>query len=212
MSEITTWVLIIAAYPFIAAWLVGLRRGYQINELEEQLVFLREKVKQLSPAPLETPAPRPADIAVSTVPTDDVEQAPPAVLPDSAHAQVQGVGAASASASASASVDDAQTIHRSPQAKRGTPRRGRSRGSPIQREEITPPLDPDASTKAVSPPPRWLVAAKTWLMTGNLVAKLGLVILFIGIAFLLKYVAATITIPIELRLAALVLPDMGLLG
>jgi hypothetical protein len=31
MSEITTWVLIIAAYPFIAAWLVGLRRGYQIN-------------------------------------------------------------------------------------------------------------------------------------------------------------------------------------
>jgi uncharacterized membrane protein len=212
MSEITTWVLIIAAYPFIAAWLVGLRRGYQINELEEQLVFLREKVQQLSPAPLETPAPRPADIAVSTVPTDDVEQAPPAVLPGSAHAQVQGVGAASASASASASVDDAQTIHRSPQAKRGTPRRGRSRGSPIQREEITPPLDPDASTKAVSPPPRWLVAAKTWLMTGNLVAKLGLVILFIGIAFLLKYVAATITIPIELRLAALVLADMGLLG
>jgi len=212
MREITTWVLIIAAYPFIAAWLVGLRRGYQINELEEQLVLLREKVQQLSPAPLETKAPRPADMAVSTVPKDDVEQVPPAVLPDSAHAQVQGVDAASASASASASVDDAQTIHRSPQAKRGTPRRGRSRGSPIQHEAITPPLDPDASTKAVSPSPRWLVAVKTWLMTGNLVAKLGLVILLIGIAFLLKYVAAAITIPIELRLAALVLADMGLLG
>jgi hypothetical protein len=123
MREITTWVLIIAAYPFIAAWLVGLRRGYQINELEEQLVLLREKVKQLSPAPLETPAPRPADMAVSTVPKDNVEQVPPAVLPDSAHAQVQAVDGASAS------VDDAQTIHRSPQAKRGTPRRGRSRGS-----------------------------------------------------------------------------------
>jgi uncharacterized membrane protein len=126
---------------------------------------------------------------------------------------------------ASASADHAQTIDRSPQAKRGTPRRSRSSGSPIQREAIKPPLDPDASTKAVSPPqdpdtstnavsppPRWLVALKTWLMTGNLVAKLGLVILFIGIAFLLKYVAATITIPIELRLAALVLADMGLLG
>jgi uncharacterized membrane protein len=210
MSEITTWVLIIAAYPFIAAWLVGLRRGYQINELEEQLVLLREKVQQLSPAPLETPAPRPADMVVSIVPKDDVEQVPPAVLPDSAHAQVQGVDAASASASTSA--DDAQTIHRSPQAKRGTPRRGRSRGSPIQREAITPPLDPDTSSKAVSPPPRWLVAVRTWLMTGNLVAKLGLVILFIGIAFLLKYVAATITIPIELRLAAVVLADLALLG
>jgi uncharacterized membrane protein len=216
MREITTWVLIIAAYPFIAAWLVGLRRGYQINELEEQLVLLREKVQQLSPAPLETPTPRPADMAVSTVPKDDVEQVSSAVLPDSAHAQVQGVdgtsASASASASTSASVDDAQTIHRSPQAKRGTPRRGRSRGSPIQHEAITPPLDPDASSKAVSQPPRWLVAVKTWLMTGNLVAKLGLVILFIGIAFLLKYVAATITIPIELRLGAVVLVDLGLLG
>ena len=70
MSEITTWVLIIAAYPFIAAWLVGLRRGYQINELEEQLVLLREKVKQLSPAPLETPAPPHADMTVSTAPRD----------------------------------------------------------------------------------------------------------------------------------------------
>jgi uncharacterized membrane protein len=188
----------------------GCDAAYQINELEEQLVLLREKVQQLSPAPLETPTPRPADMAVSTVPKDDVEQVSSAVLPDSAHAQVQGVDGTSASASAS--VDDAQTIHRSPQAKRGTPRRGRSRGSPIQHEAITPPLDPDASSKAVSQPPRWLVAVKTWLMTGNLVAKLGLVILFIGIAFLLKYVAATITIPIELRLGAVVLVDLGLLG
>jgi len=135
MSEITTWVLIIAAYPFIAAWLVGLRRGYQISELEEQLVLLREKVQQLFPAPLETPAPRPADAAASTVPTDDVEQAPPDVLPDSALAQVQEVHAASDSAG------DAQTLHLSPQAKRATPRRGRSRGSPIQRDTITPPLN-----------------------------------------------------------------------
>lgn len=59
---------------------------------------------------------------------------------------------------------------------------------------------------------RWLIIAKTWLLTGNLVAKLGLVILFIGIGFLLKYVAATFTIPIEVRLAAVVLADFGLLA
>jgi uncharacterized membrane protein len=58
---------------------------------------------------------------------------------------------------------------------------------------------------------RWLATTKTWLLTGNLVAKLGLVILFIGVAFLLKYVAATITIPIELRLAGVVAADLGLL-
>lgn len=62
------------------------------------------------------------------------------------------------------------------------------------------------------PPPRWLIAARNWLLTGNLVAKLGLVILFIGIGFLLKYVAVTFTIPIELRLAAVVLADIGLLA
>ena len=61
-------------------------------------------------------------------------------------------------------------------------------------------------------PPRWLIAAKTWLLTGNLVAKLGLVILFIGIGFLLKYAAANLTISIELRLAAVVLADFGLLA
>lgn len=218
MRDITIWILIIAAYPFIAAWLVGLRCGYQISALEEQLVLLREKVKQLSPAPLETPAPRPADMAVSTVPKDDVEQVPPAVLPDSVHAKVQGVDAASTTASASATAKpdpgvsghNNQTAHRFLQAKRGASRR--IHGSGPQDDAITPPLDPDASSKAVSPPPRWLIAVKTWLMTGNLVAKLGLVILFIGIAFLLKYVAATITIPMELRLAAVVLADLGLLG
>lgn len=59
---------------------------------------------------------------------------------------------------------------------------------------------------------KWLATAKIWLLTGNLVAKLGLVILFIGVAFLLKYVAATITIPIELRLAGVVAADLGLLA
>lgn len=64
----------------------------------------------------------------------------------------------------------------------------------------------------LEPSPRWLVAAKTWLLTGNQVAKLGLVILFIGIGFLLNYAAATFTIPIEMRLAAVVLADFGLLA
>lgn len=56
------------------------------------------------------------------------------------------------------------------------------------------------------------MAARDWLFTGNLVAKLGLVILFIGVGFLLKYVAATVVVPIELRLAGVVLADLGLLA
>jgi uncharacterized membrane protein len=59
---------------------------------------------------------------------------------------------------------------------------------------------------------RSLLAARNWLLTGNLVAKLGLVILFIGVAFLLKYVATTFDIPIELRLAGVALAILPLLG
>ena len=61
-------------------------------------------------------------------------------------------------------------------------------------------------------PPAWLVAAKAWLFTGNLVAKFGLLILFIGVGFLLKYAAERGMIPIELRLAGVVLGDLTLLG
>ncbi|WP_426192148.1 DUF2339 domain-containing protein [Massilia sp. DWR3-1-1] len=63
-----------------------------------------------------------------------------------------------------------------------------------------------------SPPPAWLLAARRWLFTGNLVAKFGLLILFIGVSFLLKYAAEQGLIPIELRLAGVVLADLALLG
>lgn len=64
---------------------------------------------------------------------------------------------------------------------------------------------------APAEPPAWIKAVKNWLFTGNLVAKMGLLILFIGVSFLLKYVAAEFTLPIELRLAGIVLADIGLL-
>lgn len=73
-----------------------------------------------------------------------------------------------------------------------------------------PPAEP-APPRAPAPPPKWLVAAKSWLFGGNLVAKLGLLILFIGVSFLLKYTAARVTLPIEFRLAGIVLADLALL-
>ena len=73
----------------------------------------------------------------------------------------------------------------------------------------SPPV-PAGPAPAVPNTPSWiahpdgLVAkAKNWLFTGNLVAKLGLLILFLGVSFLLKYVSAQVTLPIELRLAGI---------
>lgn len=71
-------------------------------------------------------------------------------------------------------------------------------------------------SKAAPPPqapskPGLLDMARDWLLGGNLVAKIGLLILFFGVAFLLKYASERVTIPIELRLAAVVVADIGFL-
>src|SRR5258706_7744711 len=70
--------------------------------------------------------------------------------------------------------------------------------------DAPPPYEP-------SPPPAWLVHLKEWLFGGNLVAKVGLLILFFGLGFLLKYAAARVTVPIEFRLIGITLVDIGLL-
>lgn len=46
-------------------------------------------------------------------------------------------------------------------------------------------------------------AVKGWLFGGNLVAKIGLMILFIGVAFLLRFASAYVVVPIEVRLAGI---------
>lgn len=79
-------------------------------------------------------------------------------------------------------------------------------------EASAPFAAPSRSALPPSQPPKWLLAAKAWLFGGNLVAKLGLLILFIGVSFLLKYTAARVSVPIELRLAGIVLADIALLA
>lgn len=55
-------------------------------------------------------------------------------------------------------------------------------------------------------------AVRGWLFGGNLVAKIGLMILFIGVAFLLRYASAYVVVPIEFRLAGIAAGAIGLLG
>lgn len=76
---------------------------------------------------------------------------------------------------------------------------------------VESPPQPVTQHDNATPPPAWVLAVKRWLFTGNLVAKFGLLILFIGVSFLLKYAAERITVPIELRLSGVVLADLGLL-
>jgi uncharacterized membrane protein len=54
--------------------------------------------------------------------------------------------------------------------------------------------------------------AKDWLFGGNTLVRSGIVILFIGISFLIKYVAEHSTVPIELRLTGIALFGIALLA
>ncbi|WP_410497496.1 DUF2339 domain-containing protein [Chitinibacter sp. S2-10] len=73
--------------------------------------------------------------------------------------------------------------------------------------------DPVAATASISPAPEipntssWLEQAclrgKDWLLGGNTVVRLGMLILFIGVSFLLKFAADQQMLPVELRLLGL---------
>ena len=73
-----------------------------------------------------------------------------------------------------------------------------------QAEEASPPRTP-----APPPPPNPLWA---WLTGGNTIARVGLLILFIGLAFLLKYAADHEMLPVEFRVAGVAAGGMALLA
>lgn len=181
-------------YPFIAAWLVGASRRRRLSELEHEVHALRIAVQaksmSSSPEPIWEAAPAPAQQNLQKqleleFPTRETVGPP--------HASTHGtIPPAMSAKSAPPGAADAM-----------------SASAPLIGDEAWG-VEPGAAPPPA--PPRWLTAVKRWLLTGNLVAKLGLAILFIGVGFLLKYVAETVFIPIELRLAGIVLADLGLLG
>ncbi len=72
--------------------------------------------------------------------------------------------------------------------------------------------EPTETTPAVLKPINRLVAyIKTFFTEGNVVLRVGLVVLFFGVAFLLKYAAERSVFPIELRLFGVVLAGLVLL-
>ena len=65
---------------------------------------------------------------------------------------------------------------------------------------------PTSRPAAAKPNPIW-----AWITGGNTLARVGVVLLFIGVGFLLKYAAEHVHVPIELRLAGVALGGVALL-
>jgi uncharacterized membrane protein len=74
------------------------------------------------------------------------------------------------------------------------------------RPSVAPPSPPPIPPAPVQPNP--IVA---WLTGGNTIARVGLLILFFGLAFLLKYAADHSMLPVELRVAAVAAGGLALL-
>lgn len=194
------------------AWLArrdARRANEQARQLQSDLVALREEVGSLQGRLADgrsvPPQPEPEASAATTpapvVPVVQVAAVAPDALPEEEAVAAPIAPPASAAINAIDAVDEEAF-------------------APLAAVADAPPTVADIP-KAAAPkqpalpprePPAWFTAARNWLFEGNLVAKIGLLILFIGVSFLLKYAAARVTVPIELRLAGIVLADLAALG
>ena len=81
--------------------------------------------------------------------------------------------------------------------------------------EAAPPHPPVAPRPAPVPQPSLQERMPAWLSKlifgGNTIVKVGVLILFLGLAFLLRYAAERVTVPVELRYAGVALLGAALL-
>ena len=195
----------------------------RVRVLEEQVRELQWKVRNLSAQPAESPRAEEAPVAESraenrrdqpdqVVEAHDVAQVEPRVIPlkDLPRGVTLTVSREPApekstptEADYSENVLPHETTAAAPEDRLPDAYRPDESGDPASTE--------DARRFDLPEPPAWLNKARDWLFGGNLVAKAGLLILFFGVSFLVKYAAARVTLPIELRLSGIVLADLALL-
>lgn len=87
------------------------------------------------------------------------------------------------------------------------------RGPPETPKAPQPPPTPPRpeAPRPPAPPPAIVLAIQRFFTGGNLVVRLGVVVLFFGVAFLLKLAIAQGLIPIEVRLAAVAVAAIALM-
>ncbi|WP_219266425.1 DUF2339 domain-containing protein [Pseudomonas sp. Xaverov 259] len=76
--------------------------------------------------------------------------------------------------------------------------------TPRPQQPVTPP-SPNLIERAIR-------GARDWLFGGNTVLRVGVVLLFLGLAFLLRYATEGVVVPIELRYAGVAGAAIALLG
>lgn len=82
--------------------------------------------------------------------------------------------------------------------------------APVVRTPVAPPPAP----RPPAPPlkDRLPPFLRDWIFGGNTIVKVGVLVLFLGLAFLLRYAAERVTVPPELRYAGVALAGLALLA
>lgn len=172
----------------------------RIDELFERVALLEYTLRRVGATP--APAAAPADAPAAAATTAD----PPRVA-----AAATAAAPSAAPPHREAAAPSAAPSHREAAAPIAAPASARTAPSG-ERPRVHPPGDAPRAPAA----PGWIghgvQAARAWLLGGNTVARVGLLVLFIGVAFLLRYLAEHTRIPIELRLAAVAAGGLVLLA
>jgi uncharacterized membrane protein len=79
-------------------------------------------------------------------------------------------------------------------------------------ETIARQAQPPVSPRGPNLIDRAISRARAWLFGGNTVLRVGVVLLFLGLAFLLRYATEGVVVPVELRYAGVAAAALGLLG
>jgi uncharacterized membrane protein len=204
----------------------------RLAALEQEIGALKTRLSRLEnpeAAALEQTTATTATMAVATPPTGDRVAAPPmSTVPDFSRAALSTAPPQSVSWSKPTAQVVAETpapAPAEPTAQRpaavptptpaSSPEPWESRGLPATSPISTPPVPPKAATPPVpqlSLKERMPAFLRNWIFGGNTIVKVGVLILFFGLAFLLRYAAERVTVPIELRYAGVALVGALLLG
>jgi uncharacterized membrane protein len=192
------------------------RKGLKgrVAALESQVLQLESRVSALDARAAAGPiaeASAAASIASATQATDGLAEThpgratAPATMPATVFASTSSVELdATAAAAASAEASSAAVL---PVRLGGRPVPAARSGDPsldapatASSSAVPPALPPE-------PPPAWIA----WIMGGNTLARIGVLLLFIGVGFLLKYASEHVHVPIEMRLSAVAAGAIALL-
>ncbi|WP_374566774.1 DUF2339 domain-containing protein [Ideonella sp.] len=180
----------------------------QVKALQAELAQLKSPLADAAPGEAVAPAaPQPA-AAPAIVSMPVVVPRPPAPAPAALARGADAVARSPLPVAAPAPVPESTPP--APQPVPDTVAAEQSVAEPVVPSPPAPPPPPPAP--AVPLKDRLPPFLRDWIFGGNTIVKVGVLVLFLGLAFLLRYAAERVTVPVELRYAGVALLGIGLLA